>query len=627
MFLAFSAIAQPILTNYTTSIYASVRDPLALSFGSDGTLYVARDNYGSGGGNGDAVKVHRIAPDASPVTEFGDAISDPDALIVDLAGTVSGTAGSVLVGGVHNNGSTGKIVKIAPDGSTTTLFGPNSTVWNPSDFAFDQAGRLLITEINNGKVLVTTGGAPVVLFPLANVHHIAVDALNRIVADTSDGSQLRLYTSEGVLSSANFASVKPGSPVTRGPGGAWGTDLYAVAPNGNLLRLGLDGATNSIGSGFLVASGGPISDIEFGPDGALYASDYEADRIYRFAQPQVPGAQTSIYARVTDPVRLTFAPDGNLFVGRDNHGSGGDWDDAVKIHRVGPGGTPVAEYGVAPITDPDAAVYDADGSASGVPGGVIVAGHQLNIAAGKIVVVRPDQTITTLYGPTTFTFNPNVFTYDLDGRLLFSDDEGGKVWTMTNGVPIVLFNQSGALHLVTDSLNRIVLGVSGSPTLRLYSGTGSLLNNAFATIAVDSPLARGPGGFWGTGVFCVSTNGDLLSLDTEGTATKRGTGLGSPYAMDFGPDGALYVSEFNSDLIWRIVPADDLPRLAIARAGDIAQLSWSSVSTRTYQLQSASQMPPDWVNEGLPFPGTGNLMTTNLPIVSGPRFYRLKLGD
>ncbi len=77
------------------------------------------------------------------------------------------------------------------------------------------------------------------------------------------------------------------------------------------------------------------------------------DRIYRFAQPVVPGAQTTLYARVTDPVRLSFGPDGTLFVGRDNIGSGGGNSDAVKIHRAGPGGSPVEEYGNAAITDPD----------------------------------------------------------------------------------------------------------------------------------------------------------------------------------------------------------------------------------------------------------------------------------
>ena len=62
-------------------------------------------------------------------------------------------------------------------------------------------------------------------------------------------------------------------------------------------------------------------------------------------------------------------------------------------------------------------------------------------------------------------------------------------------------------------------------------------------------------------MFCVNTNGDLLSLDTNGVATVFGTGFGRPWGMAYGPDGALYVAEFDSDQIWRVGSA--APRLAI----------------------------------------------------------------
>ncbi len=147
---------------------------------------------------------------------------------MDVAGAVSGTPGAVLVGGVESNASlTGKIVKIAPDGTVTTLFGPNNTVYNPSGFAFDAAGRLLITEFNNGKVLVTTGEPPTALFSLPQASQIAVDTLGRILVDSGNSTALRLYSSSGALSNTAFATVKASSPLARGPGGAWGTDIYA----------------------------------------------------------------------------------------------------------------------------------------------------------------------------------------------------------------------------------------------------------------------------------------------------------------------------------------------------------------------------------------------------------------
>lgn len=557
--LQSSVLAQPVVTNFTTSVYAVVTDPVRLAFAPDGTLYAGRDASGSGGTYGAAVKIHRIAPGGSPVTEFGNsAVSDPDTLIVDAVGAVSGTVGAVLVGGIHNDTMTGKIAKIAPDGTVTTLFGPNAMLYNPTHFLFDSTGRLLVTDNNSGHVLVTTGGEPTVLIMLAGANYMAQDAAGRLAVSSSSDDKLRLYGLDGALLNGNFATLKVASPLARGPGGAWGTDLYAVAANGDLVRVDLQGnATNRVGSGF-----NNMQDLQFGPGGALYASDFNGDRVYRFARPTVPNATTTIYARVTDPARLSFSPDGTLFVGRDNSGSGGGYTDAVKIHRIGPGGSPVEEYGNTAITDPDAVAYDADGSASGIPGAVIVAGRQLTGLQGKIVAIRPDQTITTLYGPTSSSFNPNVFAFDLNGRLLFTEDEDGRVSMLVNGVPSLLFNAVGALHLAVDTQGRLVLGQYTSPILRLYDAAGGLLTNAFARVAADSPLARGPGGFWGTGIFCVNTNGDLLSLDLNGAATQWGTGFGAPWDLKFGPDGALYVSEFNSDLIWRIAPPNCLAQPA-----------------------------------------------------------------
>lgn len=630
--LPFTASAQPFVTNLATSVYAFVPDPLALSFGADGALYVGRDASGSGGAAGAAVKVHRVAPGGPAFVEFGDtAITDPDALIVDRTGGVSGTPGAVLVGGVHNDGSTGKIVKIAPDGTVTTVFAPSATWWNPSDFAFDQSGRLLITEINNGRVLVTSSGSPAVLFNLSGAHHIAVDTLDRILVTANNSTQLRLYTSGGTLSNASFAAVKTSSPLARGPGGDWGTDIYAVAPNGDLIRIALDGSTKKAGSGFLMTSGAAISALAFGPDGTLYASDFEADRIYRFSPPTVPGAETTVYARVTDPERLSFAPDGTLFVGRDNTGSGGDYDDAVKIHRIGPGGSPVEEFGNTAITDPDAVFCDVTGQFSGTPGAVIVAGTQLDASNGKIVKILPDGTVTTIYGPTGFGFNPNLFVHDeAGGRLLFSDDIGGKVWTMTNTTPVQLFSLPAAFPLAVDSLGRII-AASDSSWLRLYSAEGSLLDDTYVQAQANTMIVRGPGGFWGTDVYFVGTNLNLMRLETNGTVSQVGTSFGGLSGFAFGPDGALYVSQHGNDLIWRIAPTDAVvrPKLTATLNGAQLQLAWAGVANQSYQLQSTTNLPPAaWLPEGMPFAGTGGLLTTNVPVGPGPRkFFRLSVSN
>jgi hypothetical protein len=333
----------------------------------------------------------------------------------------------------------------------------------------------------------------------------------------------------------------------------------------------------------------------------------------------VPGAETTIYARVTDPVRLAFAPDGTLFAGRDNSGSGGGFLDAVKIHRIGPGGAPVEEYGDAAVSDPDGVAYDATGAISGTPGSVIVGGQQLNSPFGKIAAIRPDGSLLTLFGPTTYAFNPNWFVFDEDGRLLVTDHGGGKVWLMTNATPQVLFNLPRALPIAVDRLNRIVVGADADPALRLYSSEGVLLSDAFASVAANSPLARGPGGFWGGGIFCVSTNGDLLSLDLEGTPARFGTGFGLPWDMTFGPDDALYVSEFHSDLIWRVGPEAIRPRLTALRSGpQEVTLSWTPPAPGFVLQESPALSPPAWTDSP-----SGDMNPAIVPVIPAGKFYRL----
>ncbi len=619
------AVAQPVAKDMATSIYAVVADPVRLAFAPDGTLYVGRDASGSGGGAGDAVKIHRVAPGGSPVTEFGNlAIPDPDALIVDVAGVVSGTPGAIIVGGVSSNPlMQGTIWQIAPDGTNavTTLFGPSTSIFNPTHFIFDASGRLIFTENNGGKVMVATGASPIALFNLAGAAFIVQDAAGRLVASSSSDTTLRRYETNGTLLNGSFAQAKTGSPLARGPGGTWGTNLYAVAANGDLIRLDAQGATtNHVGTGFA-----NVSDLQFGPDGALYASEFSTDRIYRFAPPTVPDAQTTIYARVTDPIKLSFAPDGTLFVGRDNAGSGGNNWDAVKIHRLAPGGAPITEYGNSAIADPDAVFFDDAGLISGVPGAVIVGGVTgSGSTQGRLSRILPDGTVTTLFGPSSTMINPSDFVGDASGRLLFTDYEGGKVWVMTNGTPTVLISGlTLPVPIAVDSQDRILVNATTEPQVRLYSAAGGLLTNAFVPAVPRTPLALGPGGFWGTGIYYVNTNGDLMTADLNGQATRVGTGFGGVDDLAFGPDRALYGSHFANDLVWRIAP--DVPWLSISRsATNTVTISWPSPAPGWELQQNTNSLSSaDWTNVAATIQDDG---TTKTLIVNRPtanRFYRL----
>jgi hypothetical protein len=198
---------------------------------------------------------------------------------------------------------------------------------------------------------------------------------------------------------------------------------------------------------------------------------------------------------------------------------------------------------------------------------------------------------------------------------------------MTNATPIALFSLSLPLDIAVDALDRIIVSSRADSVLRLYSADGAPVNLALALAQPNTPLVRGPGGFWGTEVYFVSTNGNLQCVATNGAIRAVGTGFGGLEDFAFGPDGALYASHFENDLIWRIAPTDERPRLTIVPAGNSASLTWPSVTNQSYQLQSTTNLaPPSWLNLGTPFPGTGGLLSTNLPVGPEPvKFFRLQL--
>ncbi len=286
------SFAQVSVPGFQVAEYASVIDPMGLDFDSSGILYVGRDNVGSGGGNGDAVRIHRIGLGGLSVTEYGNsAIIDPDALIVDRNG-VFGTPGDILVGGQISNSEGGQISAIHPNQVVDLVFGMTTVFHNPSQFAFDSQQRLLFTNSPNpgtslSGVYLTTGPGdfPSALFTTsARVGGIAVDSTDRIFVSTIDG-RIEVHESDGTLIDNNFVTgLGTGNFLAIGQFGSATTDLFTTNSIGELLRIDLSGNVSLIGSGFDGARG-----IAFGPDGAMYVSEFNNDRVLRISTVPEPG--------------------------------------------------------------------------------------------------------------------------------------------------------------------------------------------------------------------------------------------------------------------------------------------------------------------------------------------------
>jgi hypothetical protein len=277
-----------------------------------------------------------------------------------------------------------------------------------------------------------------------------------------------------------------------------------------------------------------------------------------FADPSVPGHLVQVYAAVTDPTGMAFDASGALFVGRDASGSGGGTGDPVKIHRIGPGGSPVTEYGVNAIPDPDAVAVDLSGSISGVPGAVLVGGNDISTGKWFIDAIHPDQSIVHVFGPTLGNVNPADIVFDHLGRLLFTGQESRDVWASSGSFPTQLITTVSSTNaLAIDSNNQIFVSRFDG-VVSLYAADGSLLSGTFASgLGSNIALAIGPGGTWGTDLYALkSSTGELLRFTGPGISTVVGTGFDpGTSSLRFGPDGALYAAEFNSDRVLRIAPA------------------------------------------------------------------------
>lgn len=264
-----AAVSLPaVAPGFHIQVYANVSEPMKLAFARDGSLYVGRDP-----GN----RIHRVAPGGTSVSEFGPPMVDPDAVLVDEAGLISGVRHSVLVGGG------GVLAAIAANQAAVTVF--SSGFADVDDMKFDHSNRLIFSDDFPRVLAVPFGGAPTVLFTTpSRPGSVAIADDNRIYVALADGT-IRSYNPDGSVANDAVATGMNGldTYLAFGEGeGGFGQALYVL--NGNsLLRFNKNGKATVIGTGF---STGPSSGtgFVFGPDKALYVSDYSGNRILRIAR-------------------------------------------------------------------------------------------------------------------------------------------------------------------------------------------------------------------------------------------------------------------------------------------------------------------------------------------------------
>lgn len=194
----------PVVPGFTVEVYANIpSDPGTLSFAPDGTLYVGHGDFGY-------VSIYRVSPGGGPgsVSLFGDPVLNPDPVLYDNDGLISGMPGSVLTGGMGAGPS--HITAIHPDGTAHQIWPPPPVAFeNPSDMAFDNTGRFLFVDPTAAAVYQSSGENPTELFATpSDCYKIAIDSYGRMYVSNNDAT-IWLYDSGTLDEFYSFASTPP----------------------------------------------------------------------------------------------------------------------------------------------------------------------------------------------------------------------------------------------------------------------------------------------------------------------------------------------------------------------------------------------------------------------------------
>ncbi len=292
-------VGLPTIAGFRTEVYAdNVITPAQLTFDSQGNLFAGGELYKISGHAQSPTRVFKIASGGGSVVEYGDTlIDDPDAIVYDRDGIISGAPGSILVGGANfNNVSIGKISAIHPDQSVHVLIGPSSAIRNPANLQIDSRGRLLFSQVGLQTQIAafSNGLITTVIRNPVEIWDFEIGENNQIYVSSTDGV-IRVYDLDGNLLNNTFATgFGRTTKMAAGPGGVWGRDLYvADSTNGKLYRVNAKGEKTIIGENF---SEDHSWDFVFGPDKSMYISDYENDRILKISSPY----STNVSVRVED---------------------------------------------------------------------------------------------------------------------------------------------------------------------------------------------------------------------------------------------------------------------------------------------------------------------------------------
>ncbi|MBS0189704.1 MAG: hypothetical protein U0573_08345 [Phycisphaerales bacterium] len=276
---ASAAPSIPGVGIHTYGTFPSTYLPVTLTRGTDGSLYAGTNDNATSG-----AFVRRIPPGGGTSVQFSiGMVYDPDGVLFDATGAISGVANSVLLACSDLIGGLGIIDALRPDGTRFHVVGPLQSLDNNDAMAFNSQNVLHVNVFPNHNIVRLSGLSPVVavtLPPSAGGSSLAFDELDRLWIACAD-SAVRRYDSNDTLQATIPIGTSADPSVVYCPGGAMPKGIYVINnQSGTLSRINEADQLVPVGNGFP-----RVYAITSDPAGNLYFAGYNTGEVFRTGCP------------------------------------------------------------------------------------------------------------------------------------------------------------------------------------------------------------------------------------------------------------------------------------------------------------------------------------------------------
>ncbi|MEO8584735.1 MAG: Ig-like domain-containing protein [Acidobacteriota bacterium] len=334
------------------------------------------------------------------------------------------------------------------------------------------------------------------------------------------GSSLTVYAVSRDVSNNFLANVVPDSwSLTGITGGAAGGDLVANAAG--------------MVTEFPLSFGGAPSRIAAGPDGNLWFTEYDTNKIGRISRSGVI-TEFSILTPSGQPDSIAAGPDGNL------------WFTEYQGDKIGR----ITTAGVVTEFPTPTAISRPSGIAAGPDGNLWFTEYQAN-KIGRITVAG----VVTEFAIPTAVSNPTGIVAGPDGNLWFAEESAGKIGRITIAGVVTEFSipaGSGPYDIAAGPDGNLWFTEFNANKIGRITPAGVVTEFPIpAASSAPFGIAAGPdGNLWFT-EFSPNKIGRITSAGVV-TEFPVPTAVSGPFGIVAGRDGSLWFTERSANKIGRI---------------------------------------------------------------------------